>query len=167
MTFAPCAPKHAPWHYIDVPLGTKHRERGKILRSQRRMRNTRHHRSTGDLALSAMPIPQKRADALRFVIHFVGDLHQPLHAATNNDEGGNCVPVAFFGALPQLRYPQTESYAPNLHGVWDTNILAKATTGKTVEQVAAELDRILSEENCARGKKVRRTLMRGPGRATN
>jgi len=70
----------------------------------------------------------------------VGDLHQPLHATTNTDQGGNCVPVAFFNTLPQLRDPQTESYAPNLHGVWDTNILERATTGKTVEQVASELD---------------------------
>ena len=97
---------------------------------------------TDQLAIlrSADADPQKRADALRFVIHFVGDLHQPLHATTNNDQGGNCVPVAFFDALPQLRNPQTESYAPNLHGVWDTNILERATTGKTVDQVAAELD---------------------------
>src|SRR5205807_651419 len=57
------------------------------------------------------------------------------------DQGGNCVPVAFFDALPQLRNPETESYAPNLHGVWDTNILEKATAGKTVDQVASELDK--------------------------
>ena len=30
-----------------------------------------------------------RADALRFLIHFVGDLHQPLHCADNDDRGGN------------------------------------------------------------------------------
>ena len=80
--------------------------------------------------------PLKRAEALRFLIHFVGDIHQPLHAITNNDQGGNCVPVAYFDDLPQLRNPQTESYAPNLHGVWDTNILASISTGKTVDEVA-------------------------------
>ena len=84
--------------------------------------------------------PQKAADALRFVVHFVGDLHQPLHAITNNDEGGNCVPVAFFDISPQLRNPQTESYAPNLHGVWDVNILERATAGQTADQVATEMD---------------------------
>jgi hypothetical protein len=47
---------------------------------------------------------------------------------------------------PQLRNPQSESYAPNLHGVWDTNILARATTGKNVEQVAADLDQSFSKE---------------------
>jgi hypothetical protein len=54
--------------------------------------------------------------------------------------------VAFFETMPQLRNPQTESYAPNLHAVWDTNILAKATTGKTVDQVSAELDRSLQKK---------------------
>jgi len=97
---------------------------------------------TDQLAILRSPDidPQKRADALRFLIHFVGDLHQPLHATSNNDQGGNCVPVAFFDALPQPRNPQTESYAPNLHGVWDTNILERATKGKTVDQVAADLE---------------------------
>jgi hypothetical protein len=96
--------------------------------------------------------PQKRGDALRFVIHFAGDIHQPMHGTTNNDQGGNCVPVAFFDMPPQLRTPQTESYAPNLHAVWDTNILARATSGQTVEQVAADLDRSFGKK-IARWKK--------------
>src|SRR4029077_15194535 len=41
---------------------------------------------------------------------------------------------------------QTESYALNLHGVWDTNILAKATEGKTVDQVASDLDQSFQKE---------------------
>jgi len=48
--------------------------------------------------------------------------------------------VAFFDAQPQLRNPQTESYAPNLHAVWDTNILERATMGKRVEVVAQDLN---------------------------
>ena len=97
--------------------------------------------------------PQKKADALRFLIHFVGDLHQPLHATTNNDQGGNCVPVAFFDVPPQLRNPETESYAPNLHGVWDVNILARMTSGNTPEQVASELEESL-QSKIARWKKT-------------
>jgi hypothetical protein len=132
-------PETAPWHYVDIPLGTKYQDVEKYCDPKE---GCVTRAITDQLAIlrSADEEPQKRADALRFVIHFVGDLHQPLHATTNNDEGGNCVPVAFFDALPQLRNPQTESYAPNLHGVWDTNILAKATEGKTVDQVASDLD---------------------------
>jgi hypothetical protein len=132
-------PETAPWHYVDIPLGTTRREVEKFCDPKE---GCVTRAITDELAVlrSAESNPKDRADALRFLIHFVGDLHQPLHAATNNDEGGNCVPVAFFDTLPQMRNPQTESYAPNLHGVWDTNILEKATTGKTVDQVASDLD---------------------------
>jgi hypothetical protein len=132
-------PETSPWHYVDIPLGTTRRDVEKFCDPKE---SCVTRAITDQLAIlrSADSDPQKRADALRFLIHFVGDLHQPLHATTNNDQGGNCVPVAFFDAPPQLGNPQTESYAPNLHGVWDTNILEKATTGKTVDQVATDLD---------------------------
>src|SRR5690349_6886376 len=51
--------------------------------------------------------PDQRAEALRFLIHFVGDLHQPLHVADDGDRGGNDRPVTFLG------------HATNLHKVWD------------------------------------------------
>lgn len=132
-------PETAPWHYVDISLGTKRREVQKYCDPKTGC-VTRAIDDQLAALRSSTADPQKRAEALRFVIHFVGDLHQPLHAATNNDEGGNCVPVAFFGELPQLRNSQNESYAPNLHGVWDTNILARDTMSKTVDQVAVELD---------------------------
>ena len=132
-------PETPPWHYIDIPLGTSRREIAKFCPLPE---SCVTQVITDQIAILRSPgiDPQKRADALRFLIHFVGDLHQPLHATTNNDQGGNCVPVAFFDALPQLRKPETESYAPNLHGVWDTNILARMTMDKTSEQVTSELD---------------------------
>ena len=132
-------PETAPWHYIDIPLGTTQRNIEKFC-DPKESCVTRAIRDQLAILRSTEADPQKRADALRFLIHFVGDLHQPLHAATNNDEGGNCVPVAFFDIQPQLRNPQTESYAPNLHGVWDVNVIEKATSGETVDQVSAELE---------------------------
>jgi hypothetical protein len=132
-------PETAPWHYVDIPLGTTRREVEKYC-DPKESCVTRAITEQLAILRSADSDPRKRADALRFLIHFVGDLHQPLHGVTNNDQGGNCVPVAFFDTLPQLRNPQTESYTPNLHGVWDTNILERAASGKTVDQVATELD---------------------------
>lgn len=64
-----------------------------------------------------------RGEALRFVIHLVGDIHQPLHDEDNSDEGGNCVPVAFEDEAPRLTNPQHEDYFPNLHSVWDTGLI--------------------------------------------
>jgi hypothetical protein len=132
-------PEASPWHYIDIPRGANLRDVEKFCDAKEGC-VTRAIRDDIAVLRSTDAGPQKRADALRFLIHFVGDLHQPLHAVTNNDQGGNCVPVAFFNVLPQVRNPQTESYAPNLHGVWDTNILERSTTGKTVDEVATELD---------------------------
>lgn len=51
--------------------------------------------------------PVERAEALKFLIHFVGDLHQPLHVSDNGDRGGNLTQVRFEGA------------GTNLHAIWD------------------------------------------------
>lgn len=53
----------------------------------------------------------KRTNALRFVIHFVGDVHQPLHAGFSHDRGGNDF---------QIRYGRRGG---NLHGFWDQDII--------------------------------------------
>jgi hypothetical protein len=64
-----------------------------------------------ELASPATP-PAERLLALKFVLHFVGDIHQPLHASDNHDRGGNCVSLALGG-------PRTQ----NLHSYWDTGVI--------------------------------------------
>ena len=132
-------PETPPWHYIDIPLGTTHREVEKYCDPQEHCVTWAISDELKTLRSTDADL-QKKADALRFLIHFVADLHQPLHAVTNNDWGGNCVPVAFFNEQPQLRNPQLEIYAPNLHAVWDINILERATADKTAAQVVSDLD---------------------------
>ena len=132
-------PDTAPWHYVDIPLGTAVREVERFCDPKQGCVTSAIRDELATLR-STDTDPQKKADALRFLIHFVGDLHQPLHAVSNNDLGGNCVPVAFFDEVPQLRNQQLEIYSPNLHAVWDTSILEKDTEGKTVDQLASELD---------------------------
>lgn len=51
------------------------------------------------------------ADALRYLIHLVGDVHQPLHAASNADLGGNCERISPF------------THADSLHALWDGGIV--------------------------------------------
>jgi len=51
--------------------------------------------------------------ALVFLIHFIGDVHQPLHVGYEDDKGGNDVDVTWFGS------------SKNLHSVWDSAILSK------------------------------------------
>ena len=69
----------------------------------------------------------EREYALLFLLHFVGDLHQPLHASDNHDRGGNEVPVVW----------GTNTSGTNLHSYWDTNTVHRI--GSTPELVAAAL----------------------------
>jgi hypothetical protein len=67
-----------------------------------------------------------RANALRFIIHLIGDLHQPLHAITNGDRGGNCLPVSYYGQ--PVEENDRGDLSPNLHGVWDFNTVRTLMT---------------------------------------
>jgi hypothetical protein len=58
-----------------------------------------------------LPNGDQRAEALRFLVHFVGDVHQPLHVGFLSNLGGNTLRGSFFGAVD------------NLHHIWDFGIL--------------------------------------------
>ena len=61
--------------------------------------------------------PRQRLEALKFLVHLVADIAQPLHCANNDDRDGNNVRVEF------------EGRPADLHAVWDTGILAAAPIG--------------------------------------
>lgn len=67
-----------------------------------------------------------RLEALKFVVHFVGDIHQPLHAGSRDDKGGNTYQVQF------------EGKGTNLHRVWDSGMLK--TRGLDAQAYAQTLD---------------------------
>ena len=73
-----------------------------------------------------------RAEALKFLIHFVGDLHQPLHAIDNHDRGGNDVRVAALRG--------EDGRATNLHAAWDTGVI-----NLSPETEAARGDRLFAD----------------------
>jgi hypothetical protein len=132
-------PATGPWHFIDIPRGAPE---GSISEYCPPATGCITSALTTQLGIlrDTGATPQARADALKFVIHFVGDIHQPLHDATNNDRGGNCVPVAFFDRAPRETNPTQESYTPNLHEVWDSEIIRRFLDSQTPQQAASELD---------------------------
>lgn len=69
----------------------------------------------------------ERLEALAFLTHYVGDIHQPLHATSNNDRGGNDVKVIYLG-VATYTFNGRESQN-NLHGIWDTPLLSAALRG--------------------------------------
>lgn len=133
--------KNGSWHYIDIPRGTSRGPldpycgtEGCIIKAL-----------ADQLAIlkDKASDPRKRADALRYITHFVGDLHMPLHAITNNDEGGNCVPVRYFRRKPR---PTRNSYSPNLHALWDTAIPERDMEGADPAEYAESLMQAFSSE---------------------
>ena len=64
--------------------------------------------------------------SLRFLAHFVGDVHQPLHVGFAEDKGGNDISVSFFGKTSKL------------HAVWDTGLIRRLD-GNNWETTAARL----------------------------
>ena len=82
-----------------------------------------------------------RADALRYVVHFIGDLHQPLHTTDNRDHGGNCTRLQFYDV----------DRPTNLHAVWDYNLIEHDLDARrvTVAQDAAQIDRQYAREGAA------------------
>jgi len=97
------------WHYVDIPLvapGYDARrdcpDRACVVAQIENDQRILANRKLGDGA---------RAQALRFLIHFVADVHQPLHAEDNDDKGGN-----------QLRVVMGRERT-NLHRIWDADVV--------------------------------------------
>lgn len=66
----------------------------------------------------------ERLQALKFVVHLVGDVHQPLHAGYARDKGGNDFQLAIPG---QPERPG--GYGANLHSLWDSGMLSMSKLG--------------------------------------
>ena len=101
-------PGSASWHYVNVPISSAHyntkdcRAQGCVVSKIAEFRNI--------LADRNAPRARRR-QALRFFVHLVQDLHQPMHVADHGDRGGNAL---------QLRSGRYES--TNLHQVWDSGL---------------------------------------------
>jgi hypothetical protein len=76
-----------------------------------------------------------KAEALKFVMHFVGDMHQPLHDEDNGDKGGND------------RHVILDGHPDNLHWVWDTGLLERID--RNPQALAAELERRITDQDRA------------------
>jgi len=81
------------------------------------------------LADRSLPREQRR-DALKFLVHFVGDVHQPLHAGDRDDRGGNSFQLSLRTTIPPEAYAREHFrdgiMGTNLHAVWDYYVLASA-----------------------------------------
>lgn len=121
-----------PWHYINLPLGLNYRQFKEKVESM-----------TNDNVYSAMlkqekiladksETKEKRAEALKFIVHFVGDLHQPMHVSRAEDQGGNTI---------QLNY---NGKGTNLHSLWDSRLIEHQ--GLNYEEIVNKYDHASAKE---------------------
>jgi hypothetical protein len=117
-------PGSGAWHYVNVPITEAHYDArfcastGCVVSKIEEMRSTLRDASS------------TRADkqqALRFLVHFVEDLHQPLHVGDRGDRGGNDLQLQFFGK------------GTNLHRLWDEAIIEHHSTNevKWIDEIDA------------------------------
>jgi len=96
-----------PWHYVNVHAGKTYDE----------MEKPDEGDAVSALAYFSKQLKSDKSSledkqlALKFIVHIVADLHQPLHSGTDIDEGGNQIKVKFFWE------------DSNLHRVWDSELI--------------------------------------------
>ncbi len=120
------------WHFVDIPLEEASYNAARDCKAT----------ANGDCAVQALDRfrsvladksedPCIRAEALKFIVHLVGDIHQPLHNVDDHDAGGNGKTVVFFDLEGFHGGP------PNLHEVWDSGILEHS--GQSIPELVASL----------------------------
>ena len=125
----------SPWHYVTVTQGKNYVEVGAPEEGDA---YTALERFTTSLRDPKASTAEKQL-ALRFIVHIIGDLHQPLHVGNGTDRGGNAV---------KLKFMWEDS---NLHRVWDSGMLdqrrlsytewtARLSRKMTAEQVKAWME---------------------------
>jgi len=121
-------PETSAWHFVNIPLKARGYEPARDCPAQD-CAIAQIGRELAVLGDRRRPV-SVQAEALRFVIHFVGDIHQPLHAIDNDDRGGNDIQVRLKGGRVSL------------HHVWDTSIVA--AMGYDAAKVARSIGRTIT-----------------------
>jgi hypothetical protein len=113
-------PDSGDWHYVDIELDESPSAHGQLL--------ARIEQFRAQLCAPATTQPD-RLFALQFLLHLVGDLHQPLHAADDHDRGGNQKQVSARGER-----------RASLHHYWDAVFVRRLG-----EDAAAISQRLIAE----------------------
>lgn len=115
---------YGPWHYVNFPFGEKYEtfpksEKGDIIQGiEKCVAVLKNDTSTRE----------EKVFYLKMLVHFLGDLHQPLHIGLADDKGGNDFQVRWF------------KDGTNLHTVWDSKMLDFYQMSYT--EIAANADKL-------------------------
>jgi hypothetical protein len=104
------SPTTAPWHFLNLPLGLNHEQFVKFVTENDNNVYTAILKTEAMLKDKNLTSDQKN-EALKYLIHLVGDAHQPMHISRNEDKGGNTIQVRF------------DNKGTNLHSLWDSKLI--------------------------------------------
>jgi hypothetical protein len=132
-------PETGPWHYVDIPKDASGYEVKDCPDDNCVVAQIeKFARIVGD---PRQPFAA-RSEALKFLVHFVGDLSQPFHSV-GDARGGNDIPVTAFGSA------QCGDYPCNLHGAWDTELIQH--TGVREHLYALQLEKMIASDHLQAG----------------
>lgn len=141
-------PETAGWHYVDIPWNADGFSRARdCYRPEPDHPSSLedHDNCVVDRIESFRRVladrrasTAERGEALKFLVHFVGDLHQPLHAI-EKARGGNQIHIVEFG------HRECGSRPCNLHYVWDTELIEHS--GRSDEDYVAYLNRLIAQKH--------------------
>jgi len=115
-----------PWHYADLPLGYTYDQFAAAVRQQGADNVYGAILHCEEELKSNTTSNEQKAIALKFLVHFIGDCHQPMHVSRAEDKGGNTIQVVFNGK------------PMNLHSLWDSGLISRE--GRTFDQMAKDYD---------------------------
>lgn len=88
------------WHYVNYPFGKEYFDqkrdaKGDVIEALYKME---------EILKNKTATPTQKSEALKFLVHFMGDLHQPMHVGSADDRGGNLTKVDWFGKEISLHF---------------------------------------------------------------
>lgn len=102
----------APWHYVNLPGGLNFEQFATAIKTMPPDNGYKAMLECERELLDPRKTKSQKAMALKYFVHFVGDLHQPMHVSHAEDKGGNAIPVNFLN-----------SSSDNLHSLWDSGLI--------------------------------------------
>ncbi len=136
--------KDGGWHFVDIPRGASDPSPIATICAGSASCVVEAIKAQMAILEDSSKTDQQRAAAVRYIIHFAGDIHQPLHCTTNGDRGGNCLSLTFFMDKPNQSKDHgtiiPDTYTPDLHGIWDTDMVEKDMAAAAVASAQAYAD---------------------------
>ncbi|MDP2525281.1 S1/P1 nuclease [Maribacter dokdonensis] len=120
--------KFSAWHYVNIPFGKTYdeiekNEYGDLVQGVK---------TCLEIIKDKNSSKEDKAFYLKFLVHLIGDLHQPMHVGRAEDKGGNDIQLQWFGN------------GTNLHRLWDSNLIDE--NGMSFTELAVEYPKMSKQQ---------------------